>query len=327
LGLQNQPFLPAKHWQAQVSFQYANTNDWYFGDQRVQNPPSGSIPAPSTPLGSLYGTPPTRKVTIFDLDVLYGVTNRLALDLTVPFLTGSLDVVYGTAASHQNYHFGAGGIGDVSLQAEYWLNDTAKPSPVSGSVSLGIKAPTGPDTVTGTFVGGTEAPIDEGAQLGNGGWELLFRAQGTASITGPLVAYGSGYYGMSLNETSNVHQSNVNGSPGVLRGVPDTYSGRLGLAYVLPVLEGLVFSAGGRINGVTVKDIVGGGDPFFRRPGYEVYVEPGLSWTLPSSIASISVPLRVYAHKLDSLLDESLNRHLGSDFAPFLVVASYARRF
>ena len=269
-----------------------------------------------------------RTVNIFDVDVLYGVTNRLEMDLTVPFLTGSLDVVQGTQADHQLYHYGAGGIGDVSLQAEYWLNDPTLPSAVSGSVSLGIKAPTGSDTVMGTFVGGATAPIDEGAQLGNGGWELLFRAQGTAALgSGPFMAYGSGYYGMSLTETSGVHQPKPDGSPGPLRGVPDTYSGRLGAGYLLPVFENLVLTAGGLINGVTVKDIVGGTDLYWRRPGYEIFVEPGLSYTFGRNTASVSVPVRVYAKKLDSTLDESLHRHVGSDFVPFLVIASFGRRF
>jgi hypothetical protein len=113
----------------------------------------------------------------------------------------------------------------------------------------------------------------------------------------------------------------------VLRGVPDTYSGRLGAAYVLPFLEGLALTAGGRINGVTVKDLIGGADLYWRRPGYEVFFEPGLSLTLGNNIASVSVPVRVYQNKLDSPLDVSLNRHIGSDFVPYLVLASYARRF
>jgi hypothetical protein len=93
------------------------------------------------------------------------------------------------------------------------------------------------------------------------------------------------------------------------------------------VLQGFVVSFGGRINGVTVKDLVGGGDLYWRRPGYEVFVEPGITWTVGPNMASISVPLRVYQHKLDSLLDVSLNRHIGADFVPYLFLASFARRF
>jgi hypothetical protein len=35
----------------------------------------------------------------------------------------------------------------------------------------------------------------------------------------------------------------------------------------------------------------------------------------------------VYQKKLDSLLDISLGRRIGSDFVPFLVLATYAYRF
>lgn len=282
------------------------------GDQRVENP------QPNGP--ALYGTPPHRRVSIYAIDVLYGVTNRLELDLTVPFLDGLGAFVQGSPQSHQLYTYRAGGIGDVALQAEYWISDPLKPSKISGSFSLGIKAPTGNDAITGPSPSG-EAPFDEAVQLGNGGWEMLFRAQGTAELGGPFMAYASGYYGMSLTEHTQIKQG------GAFRGVPDTYSGRLGAGYLLPFVENLFFTAGGRINGVTVKDVVGGGDLYWRRPGYEVYFEPGLSWTFGRNVASISVPVRIYQNKLDSLLDQSLHRHIGSDFAPYLVIASFARRF
>ena len=48
---------------------------------------------------------------------------------------------------------------------------------------------------------------------------MLLRAQGTAMITGPLFAYASGFYGMSLTEHTDVFQG------GALRGVPDTTRG------------------------------------------------------------------------------------------------------
>jgi hypothetical protein len=193
-------------------------------------------------------------------------------------------------------------------------------------VDLGIKAPTGRDDVKGQFYspsGGVTQPIDEAFQLGNGGWELLFRAQGTAKLGGPFFGYVSGYYGLSLTAHTDIVQG------GAFRGVPDTYSGRLGAAYLLPFLDSLVVSVGGRINGVTVRDVVGGGDLYWRRPGYELYIEPGLTWTFGRgrNMASFSFPVRAYQRKIDSLLDRSLHRHIGSDFAPYLVVASFARRF
>ena len=317
MGAQNQPFLAANQWQAQIAYQYGYAYQFYQGDQRND-------------AGARFGQPPTRKVNIFDVDLAYGLSNRVSLQMTLPFLSGSGSAPSqspaGTVESHNTYYFQAGGLGDISLESEVWLSDPTKPSRITGSVGLGFRAPTGPDTVKGTFYdpkagGEVQAPIDEAYQLGSGGWAALFFAQGSAQITGALFGYGSGYYGMSLKEHTEVINA------GALRGVPDTYSGRLGLAYLLPVFQGFVVSFGGRINGVTVKDIVGGGDLYWRRPGYEVFVEPGITWTVGPNSASISVPLRVYQNKLDSLLDVSLNRHVGADFVPYLFLASFARRF
>jgi hypothetical protein len=312
LGAQNQPSLKPNQWQVQISYQYSYSNEFYVGDQR------NDAAAP-------FGEPPRRRVNQFNLDVAYGLSNRVNLDLTVPFSSNRGGNQEGTpGGSHKFYEYHTSGLGDISLESEYWLSDPTKPSRVTGSVGLGVLAPTGSDSESGKFFspsGDVNAPIDETIQLGNGGWALLLRAQGTAQLGGPFYAYGSGYYGMSLNARTDVMQG------GAYRGVPDTYSARLGAAYVLPVPKGFVLSVGGRINGVTVRDVIGGGDLFWRRPGYEVYVEPGLTWASGANMASVSVPIRAYQKKLDSLLDESLNRHVGSDFVSYLILASYAHRF
>ena len=308
MGVQNQSFLGARQWQAQISYQYADTDDFYVGDQR--NDAAGP-----------QGKPPRRTVHLLNLDLAYALSNRVSLDVTVPFSSGS----GGFVQADQKFHeYNTRGLGDISVRAEVRLSDPTKPSRVAGSVGLGVQAPTGDDNANGSFyspTGNVEGSIDEAFQLGNGGWGLLLFAQGSAQIVGPLFAYGSGYYGLSLNTRNDARQG------AAFRGIPDTYSGRLGVAYLLPVLEGVVVSVGGRINGVTVRDVIGGGDLYWRRPGYEVYVEPGLTWTLKSHTASVSFPIRAYQNKLDSLLDRSLGRRIGSDFAPYLIQASYARRF
>ena len=76
-----------------------------------------------------------------------------------------------------------------------------------------------------------------------------------------------------------------------------------------------------------MKDIIGGTDLYFRRPGYEIFFEPGLAYTFGRNFVSVSGPVRVYAKKLDSTLDESRHQHVGSDFVPYLFIASFGRRF
>src|SRR5262245_58288699 len=156
----------------------------------------------------------------------------------------------GPAGAQTLRHVEARGLGDVSLQAEYWLSDPAVPSRVTGSVGFGFLAPTGRDDVRGTVYNSgagadVRAPLDEAVQPGTGGWALLFRAQGTAWIKGPFAAYGSAFYGLSLTEHTDVK----NNPASTLRGIPDIYSGRLGAAYLLPFFNapgsGIVASLGG----------------------------------------------------------------------------------
>jgi hypothetical protein len=52
-----------------------------------------------------------------------------------------------------------------------------------------------------------------------------------------------------------------------------------------------------------------------------------VSWTAGVHTFSVTYPLRVYQKKQDSLLDESLNRRIGSDFTDSLIKLTYARRF
>jgi hypothetical protein len=167
----------------------------------------------------------------------------------------------------------------------------------------------------------------EGTHLcgGTGGWYILLRAQGTARISSSLFTYASGYYGVSLDKHNDLVEF------GTLVGVPDAYSARLGAAYVLPVLkgpdQGLVFSLGGLINGTTVRDLIGGGDLYFRRAGYEVFVAPALTWTSGPNMVNVTFPVRVHQRQLDSLYDISQGVHLGQDFVPWFLQIGYARRF
>ena len=222
------------------------------------------------------------------------------------------------------YDFRTEGAGDLTLEAEWWLTDPKEPRRVQGSVVLGIKSDSGSVEETGTLFtpsGDVEGPVDEAFQLGDGGWGVLLRAQGTAMLGGPWFGYGSAYYLVSLEDHYGVMQG------GNFRGVPDLYSARLGGAYQIPAYKDLVVMLGGLINGAPVKDLIGGGDLYWRRPGYQIYVEPGIAWTHGKGTFALSYPLRVYQNKQDSLLDESLNRRIGADFAAHLYKVSYSRRF
>lgn len=316
MGIRNQPFLGSGVWQAQTSYQFGSADQLFVGDQR--NDAAGP-----------FGEPPRRRSNIANLDLAYGLSNRFSLDVTVPFVVGSGALQEGAPDSHHLYNYNATGLGDVSFQGEYWLSNPAAPSRLRGSIGFGVQAPTGSNSVKGaTYVSGAgdqQLPIDDAWQPGTGGWYLLLRGQGTARISDSVFAYTSGYYGMSLDKHTDLVEF------GTYVGVPDTYSARLGAAFVLPVLKGtdqaVVLSLGGLVNGTTVRDIVGGGDLYFRRAGYEVFVAPALTWTVGPNMINITIPVRAHQRQIDSLYDRSQSLHLGQDFVPWFLQIGFARRF
>ncbi len=130
-----------------------------------------------------HGQSPERQVSILNMDLIYGLTNRFSVGVTVPFVSGYAESLQGAPGSPKPYRYDQGGLGDVSIETEYWLSDPTTPSRVEGSVGFGVKTPTGNYTATGLFYspeGEVRRPLDEGVQLGSGGWEILLRAQGSA---------------------------------------------------------------------------------------------------------------------------------------------------
>ena len=86
-------------------------------------------------------------------------------------------------------------------------------------------------------------------------------------------------------------------------------------------------SFGGRVDGVPVRDVIGGGDDGFRRPGYTVYVEPSIGWTTGKNFFSVSGPVAVERNRERSIRDLQGGVTGVGGLADYLIVASYTRRF
>ena len=268
--------------------------------------------------------PPRRKVLTWALDLTYGVTDRFSVTFTVPYFSSTGGAHQGNAQSHRYNEVHLAGFGDVALATDFLVTDPRERSRGWAAVGAGIKAPTGGDSATAlsyNFNPPIQRPIDEAFQPGAGGWVMLVSAQAAAPITKRLSTYGGGHYGVSLTEHTSIIQN------GAFRSVPDTYAARAGVSW-LPVTGGrLALSAGGRMFGIAKRDVLHGKTLYFRRPGYEVFFEPGVAWSTQRNTISMSVPLRVAQNKLDSYLDESRGTREGADFVSYLVIVSYARRF
>jgi hypothetical protein len=94
----------------------------------------------------------------------------------------------------------------------------------------------------------------------------------------------------------------------------------------------LTVSLAGRIEGVPVYDLVGGSDGF-RRPGYAISIEPGMSVTVKSWSFSLYTPVAVYRNRERSVPDLQQSaatetfRHGDAAFADYLVMCNFTKRF
>ena len=259
-----------------------------------------------------------------DVTASYAVTDRFSVSLTLPFVAGMQSRLYADSARHAVTAFG---LGDVSLVGSTWLLD---PHNRSGNIALGlgVKAATGTHKSTDAYFlkGGTsiQYPVDQSIQPGDGGWGVILQLQAYRRAFRNGIAYITGAYLINPRRLNDVAKD-----PGgtVYWSVPDVYSGRLGLAYAVWPNQGLSVSLGGRIDGQPVRDLIGGADAGFRRPGYSIAADPSVSLTTGPSQFTVSAPIRLGANRQPSVLDQQTGKRGGGDFASSLVFVSYARRF
>ena len=270
--------LKKHEWQLDVSFRRLYADQWFVGTEVREDK------AP-------FGHPLYLDIYSADLGIEYGATDKLSLVLTLPFSYGTHSRFY--SQDNQRHEVSASGLGDVSVIANYWLLNPGKPSVGNVAFGLGVKTPTGSNTVRRQVVFDNgqmiRPPVDQSIQLGDGGWGMIAQVQGYRQIYRNLSGYGYGWYLLSPKDQTEVP------SPlsGVTLSVPDVYSVRAGAAYTIAPRQGLSASFGARIDGIPIKDFAGGSDGF-RRPGYTVYLEPGFTEGRGRSTFTMSLPFRVH---------------------------------
>lgn len=295
-------YLKPGQWQISLDYRRLTANQWFVGsDVREDKAP--------------FGEPLFLNINSIDLSTFYGVSNRLSLELTLPFSDGTHSRFYADGARHE---VSAAGLGDVSLTGNFWL--LAPESHENGNVAvrLGIKAPTGKNDVTDDYFvqnGRIRFTVDQSIQLGDGGWGILLQTQAFRQVAQNVYAYAFGTYLISPRKETGVIQSP---GTGLHVSVPDVYGGRLGFSYELWPAKGISLGLGGRIEGIPARDVIGGTEGF-RRPSRILYVDPAISFALGATSLYINVPVRVYAYfSPDSG---------GGDLAKYLIFAGVTRRF
>ena len=311
LGGAGSAYQPAKEWQLTIAYRRLISEDWFVGtDENPSLAPGGESPV--------------FRIHTFVANVAYAFGDRYRAHVSVPFSFGALTRTWPDQAKHRQH---ANGVGDVSIMGEAWVLTPRTHETGNISVGIGVKMPTGSHTIEDqyyTAAGAVDFPADQTIQPGDGGWAILLQSNAFRRFHERVVGYASGSYMVSPKARSDV--AFAPNAPNYWS-VPDVYSARAGAAYALLPEQGLTLSLGGRIDGIPIHDLLGGGDSdTIKRTSYVLFADPGLSFTRGSGTFTLSMPYRVAVNRQKSLLEERTNGLNAGGFAKYLVFASYMHR-
>jgi hypothetical protein len=293
-----------------------------------------------------------------DLNISYGLSNRFQFNATLPYVNNERSQVLRTSNDTTRYSVYAKGLADIRFSGNYWIFDPSNTNR-KGNLMLGI----GIKTNSGSYTREDEAPqsdgttksvvMDQAIQPGDGGIGFSLELQGFTKIYKRIYGFASGYYLFSPKESNGSFKSNPtvvkdkNGNVlGTMTGYnvyacPDQYLARLGFSAALGKHQNLNLSLGGRWEGIPAYDVFGG-QIAYRRPGYVIAVESGISYRTGKHSFSLIVPYNFIKNRIQSAADiarqelensvitsEAEKVHVQGDaaFADYSINFSYTYRF
>jgi hypothetical protein len=281
-----------------------------------------------------------------DLAMTYSIGPRTTATLTIPVVKHDRSqVVRANDAQRtilERFHTQSSGLGDLRISGSMWMRDPTKRPRTNLQLGLGIDAPTGEKDVWDDFdvynagsgtIGKQRRTVDQSIQPGDGGWGLLMDVYAYARVGERTHLYANGFYTLTPEEKNGVPTFRSNPFESEMS-ISDSYMARAGVEHAMPLrLAGtLMFSLGARIEGVPVHDLMGGSEGF-RRPGYAVSIEPGVSAKFGSWSASLYAPVAFQRNRERSVADARLTessgifRHGDAAFADYTVNFSVTKRF
>jgi hypothetical protein len=319
IGSPSTTFLAPGEWELDLSMR-GSTADRHYSRDIFQ--------AQRTALGTNVIN--TQRIMIAELN--HAFTLRFRLGVSVPLVAASWSIPSPLAPPGPRATQHGRGLGDVSAIGRYWLFDPVAHTRYNVSFGGGMKAPTGRARATDTFVDITgQSPavkaVDQSVQPGDAGWGVQLEAQGFSRF-GRLFAFGSANYLLNprnTNETPSILVGIGRPSPTSplrnVNSVPDQYVLRAGLG--VPVWRRIGASFAVRTEGVPRYDVFGRSDGF-RRPGHEVFLEPGVSFSQGRSTLQFNLPRAIYRYRAP---DPYTGANGDATFPDWVMIGSYAYRF
>lgn len=243
-----------------------------------------------------------------DFNVSYGLSNRFQVNATLPFVHNERSQVLRTKTDTLRYSVYAKGLADARFSINYWVFDPQKVHNGNLMLGLGLKTNTGSYKATDDAPqgGGVTANVvmDQAIQPGDGGIGFSVELQAFRHLYRGIYGFASGYYLFNPKESNGTFKSKA--TPGLegynIYACPDQYLMRAGLMGGIGHENSLNYSLAGRMEGIPAYDALGG-QVAYRRPGYVIAVEPGLSYRAGNHTISVFVPYNVVRNRIQSAAD------------------------
>jgi hypothetical protein len=266
-----------------------------------------------------------------DLNLSYAISDRLQVNVAIPYVHNERSQVLATKKGGKveidgkmvdqtlegiRYSVYAQGLGDIRLNTSYWVFDPQTAHKGNLSVGMGIKLNSGshstkdrglflnPKTSHGNLVYDSLVTNDQAIQPGDGGIGISFELQGFRQLIGGLYGFANGYYLFNPRESNGTFKSAPkDGLEGYnVYASPDQYFARAGFMYSILKNKNLTFSLAGRWEGIPAYDAFGG-QVAYRRPGYVVAVESGVSYRAGQHAISLFIPYNFIKNRIQSAAD------------------------
>lgn len=274
-----------------------------------------------------------------DLGLTYGINDRLSATVIAPLLfidRSSLYEHYGNSIlsnpEQKRFHTQSAGLGDTRLSVNYWLFEHGG----KGNIGLGatLKLPTGKPDVMDEFHKLdrnkqdsiiTQA-VDQSIQLGDGAFGFGLELQGYQTLGNLFSLYYNGSYLFTPKNVNNTLRRASADPENVYSyySCPDQYAARLGVFGAIS--HHIIGGLGGRIEGIPSSDLFGKSEGF-RRPGYVISVEPGVSVLLHQFAFSLNVPVALVRNRTQNTLDKINGTHGDAAFADYVINATVTYTF
>jgi hypothetical protein len=266
--------------------------------------------------------------------ISYQLSNRISINAGVPFVEASWGIPSPQSAGPSaRANENARGLGDITTLARFSIFNPETHRSWNVQIGGGVKMPTGNDNATDIFPTNTGLPstnverhVDISVLPGDGGWGVIMDAQGFKQIW-RVMTFGSGTYLANPKNTGARTRGTVvvdapaPTSPQSFNTVSDQFVLRAGAS--VGITRQIAATLAWRAEGVPRYDLWGRADGF-RRPGVEMYWEPGVTLTSGRHAVSLNVPIGYYYNRFPNPYTGNAG---DSTFPEVVAIATYSMRF